>query len=320
MLMNLSLDRLKLLCAASAILLTAAGCSGKGPSRAEGRLYFTVVDRGQTRIEWMDSEGGNITYVAGAMPSTSNASSANKKLYEKRKSEAEANALPARQPSVSFDGKKMVYTAGSGRTDLRVINLAGGQEEMYIKNGFTLDSPCFSRDVKSSRLVYRQTDDDGEETKLLVKGISAGSKPVEIMSADNLSYPSWSNFGHNIFFCYMPSENGTKLYSQDYTKPDSESKEIMQDVSQVSMAPIGSRTAVISNGRLGICDMAGGNRKMRLLVSDPGCSSPAWSPSGDRIAFVHNEAIEIISADGGEVKVLKPKNYTILDVCWAPGL
>ncbi|MGM9999522.1 MAG: hypothetical protein ACI38Q_09095 [Candidatus Bruticola sp.] len=297
-----------------ALGLGAAACSDRGPLPDEGRLYYTVVEGGRSRIEWMDKEGGHNTYVVGDLAENSRINSSGRRAYNKLKKKAEINGAPASSPSVSRNGRFMVYVC-SEPNSLRLINLETFDEEGLVKTKEPLYYPCLSRD-NDGCFVYLRGDATQDRQRLFTQKI--GKSPVCIMDARRLGPPSWSNFGKNILFSYVDSSGESTLYSVDSTAPQKEAKKIMDGASQVCMAPNGSSMAAIVDGQLVICDMF--SKKTRIVVHDYGCSSPSWNPSGNALAFVKDNAIYTVDLVGDNLRRISPEGKIIYDVCWARGL
>ncbi|MGM9991740.1 MAG: TolB family protein [Candidatus Bruticola sp.] len=296
-----------------ALGLGATACSDRGPLPEEGRLYYTVVEGGRSRIEWMDKDGGHNTYVVGALGENSRLDGAGRRKYRHLVKKAEINGSSASSPSVSRNGRLMIYVC-SEPNSLRLINLETNEEEGLVKTQEPLYFPCLSRD-NDDYFVYLRGDSTKDRQRLFTQKI--GKSPVCIMDARRLGPPSWSNFGKNVLFSYVDSAGEASLYSVDSAHPEEEAKKIVKGASQACMAPNGSSMAAIVDGQVVICDMF--SKKTRTIVHDYGCSSPSWNPSGNTLAFVKDNAVYTVDLVGDNLKRISPEGKTIYDVCWARG-
>ncbi len=306
-------NKFKLTLLVTMLALGAVACSDRGPLPEEGRLYYSVVESGRSRIEWMDQFGEHATYVVGAVPEHSHISSKGRRAYNKLKNKAEINGAPASSPSLSRNGRLLIYVCGEPNS-LRLINLETYAEEGLVKTGEPLAFPCLSRD-NEGYFTYLRGDVTQEQQRIFVQKI--GKAPACLIDARRLGPPSWSNFGRDILFSYTSSSGKTALYVTDSTKADGETKEIMPGAVQACMAPTGSSIAAVVDGQIVLYDMF--SKKSRTIVHEGGCSSPTWNLSGNVIAFVKDNAIYTVDLVGDNLKRISPESKVISDVCWAKG-
>jgi TolB protein len=110
-------------------------------------------------------------------------------------------------------------------------------------------------------------------------------------------------------------------------KPDGTGKKrVLEHARSVSWHPDGKRLAVgfqetDVNEEIYSVDLNGGSRKR--LTDHPGLDTfPAWSPQGDKIAFVsdHNRlrAVYLINADGSGLKRLTKSPFMEFQPAWSP--
>ena len=306
-------NKFKLTLLIAALALGTAACSSRGPLPEEGRLYYTVVEGGRSRIEWIDQNGNNASYVVGALPERSRINSSGRRAYEKLKSKAEINSSPASSPSLSHNGRLMIYVCGEPNA-LRLINLETYEEEGLIKTNEPLAFPCLSRDNEGC-FAYLRGDVTQDRQRIFVQKI--GKSPTCLIDARRLGPPSWSNFGQDILFSYASSSGKSALYTTDSAKADGETKEIMPGAVQACMAPTGSTIAAIVGGKIVLYDIF--SKKSRAIVHSAGCSSPTWNPSGNILAFVKDHSIYTVDQTGDNLKRISPENKVVADVCWAKG-
>lgn len=306
-------NKLKLAFLATLLALSAAACSERSPLPEEGRLYYTTVEGGRSRIEWMDQNGGHVSYVVGALPERSRISSSGRRAYEKLKNKAEINSSPASSPSLSRNGRLMIYVCSEPNA-LRLINLETAEEEGLVKTSEPLYFPCLSRD-NEGRFAYLRGDVTQDQQRIFVQQI--GKPPICLVDAKRLGPPSWSNFGQDILFSYASSSGKSALYATDSAKADEETKVIMPGAVQACMAPTGSTIAAVVNGKIVLYDIF--SKKSREIVHEADCSSPTWNPSGNILAFVKDNAIYTVEQTGDNLKRISPENKVVADVCWAKG-
>lgn len=80
-------------------------------------------------------------------------------------------------------------------------------------------------------------------------------------------------------------------------------------------SPDGSRLAFLSESSLYLCTVSTGDF---TSLGQGGVSALAWSPVGDRIAFIMNDAIWLIAPDGSALARLTPDNSASLTLDWSP--
>lgn len=310
---------LSILFCISIVLLFLVACSEGEPIPQEGRIYYSLIEKGVSRIEYMDQYGKRIHYVVGDMADEfSEASYSCKREYRKFKEQNEKNGVSAAYPSVSTDGTLMAYVFNS--SSIRVINLRDRSEKDFLeakkdeKNKIKFYSPRLSpRPIPQLAYLGR----DGEDYyNVYIKAL--GSEPTSYFRSKYLSNLCWSNFNDELLLNYRTPEKNTALYSMKTDRPGRRTKKIIDDLHDCTMAPRGSLLAGISqDGQLVTYDIY---TKRTMTLVRGGCSSPTWNPRGNVIAFIKDNKIFKINVQGGKPEQLSQTNALINSVCWAVGL
>ena len=291
-----------------------SGCGGGSSfSSMDGRIYYTVVERGASRIESMDPDGERIHYVVGAMTESTSADSYIYSEYESKASKNEKNAKSAKEPSLSADGKLMAYVSDLSE-NIRILDLSTGEEALALSAGDSLRYPAFNRDSSCALTYLRYTDSIQE--KIYVKKLDE-EQPKEILASRRLGRLCWSNFGNQVYAAYRNSKGESNVYSIK-TDGSEDMKLLIKGATEVCTAPVGGQVAAIIDGNLWIYDLV--KKKSVKLVDKSGCSSPTWNPKGDTLAFVKDAKIFTVDLQGGEPKQITFTNALITDVCWAKRL
>lgn len=305
-----NLKYLGIFCICTALL---SGCGGGSSfSSMDGRIYYTIVERGASRIESMDPDGERIHYVVGAMTESSSADSYIYSEYETKASKNEKNAKSAKEPSLSADGKLLAYVSDLSE-HIRVLDLSTGEEAMELSLGGSLRYPVFNRD--SSCLLSYLCYINNVHQKIFVKTLN--EDPKEILASRRLGKLSWSNFGNSVYVVYSNSKGEPNAYSLK-TDGSEDMKLLIKGATEVCAAPVGGQVAAVIDGNIWIYDLV--KKKNIKLVDKSGCSSPSWNPKGDTLAFVKDAKVFTVGIQGGEPKQITFTNALITDVCWAKKL
>lgn len=296
--------------ASLAIMLLALGCSSRLPTSIEGRLYYTVEEGGQYRIEWMDQFGENVHYVLGAYPKGGAPEPEDVQQSADQKT-ANDDKEQAREPFVSDDGRRMAYLWGSP-PGVRIVNLVTRAEEMQIRSGDTYNNLSF--DPFGKKIMYTRYELDSEKTQLLLQSYPAAPE-ILITSRIGIACASLSNFANLAYFSRLNSDGSNVFYS---LKLDTKRQEkLFQNVSACRSAPKGMEVALVRDDLLQIYNAS--KKTCRVLVKTAGVSSPTWNPQGDTVAFVQNRQIFKVDAKGGTPELISEPNKHVVDVYWARG-
>ena len=295
-----------------AALVVLSACNKK-PTIYDGRIYYTVRQAGDFRIEWMDETGGNVHYVMGVIPKHDELEIIGDE--EAQKKAAEKLTQQARHPSVSRDGMKMAYLCGSPAS-IRIYDLALDKEELNIDSKESYYCPRFSP-LSNTTLVYMRTGED-KPSQILVHDYT--KKPVIIRTAKRVAVPCWSNY-NTIYYVEYDATNRPFLISSPPNEDGNKKanrKIVLENVSDVAVAPSGSQLAVVLDGKLCVYDPR--SEKTREVCSSlKNISSPSWNPAGTKIAFVSDENLYVVDAMGDKPVMINDPFKKVQDVCWAVG-
>ena len=190
------------------------------------------------------------------------------------------NAYIGHEPSLSADGRKVVFTCGGEFTDICLTDAAGGNVTMLTATGDNR-SPVFSPDGMKIAFTSRRDgsagvyvmDADGSNVAQLATGDAGG---------ENEEFPTWSPDGQRVAFV----KNSTEIYT---AKADGGGD--LQLVAggegskgDPAYSPDGSHIAFDDQSDIYVVSTAGG-APVRLTTTDSSSYDPAWSPDGLRIAF-----------------------------------
>lgn len=296
-------------CAAVLFALSLVGCQEKGPSAYEGRIYYTLYEAGSSRIQWMDQNGGQVHEVVGGIIER-NEFTGDPINPEKYDTSTVKDTRQARCPSISRDGKKMVYLLGSPSV-IAIQDLVSNNLELTCGSKESYSRPSYSR-VDNS-IAYMRTSTDKGRCQIVVQ--TPPKSPKVVFEAVNLGAPAWSNLGSIVYFADYNVLNEYAAYSLDVKTQVR--KKLFDSGKDFSMAPSGAELAVILDNKLQVYDCA--SKRTRLIVDEPGISSPTWNPAGTVLAYVKDEKVYTVGREGGVPKQIGDPSKRIIDVCWGKG-
>ena len=238
-------------------------------SAAGGRIVYVGVRDKKTAIYSIRADGGPISEV----PGTNGGS----------------------HPALSRDGRKVVFTAPvAGGTEIHTIAIDGGGEKQVTDSRETYDyEPAFSDD--GSRITFVRNH------QIFVIDAD-GSHPKQVTGEGRNNDPAFSPDGRRIVF--MRAGQG----EQDIISIDSDGGDLKNLTRQTSTgtghpvySPNGKRIAFESFAR-------GGSRIVTVDAGDGGDKKvlglgrePWFAPDGSRLAFIRNDNLLTMAADGSDV-------------------
>jgi serine/threonine protein kinase/Tol biopolymer transport system component len=186
-------------------------------------------------------------------------------------------------------GDAIYYLHGKGSTkQLSKLSVTRrGTEPALVADGLQCGG-SFSLSADGSRLAYTREDDNSNLWRVDLHSAERGTKPEISQLTSGTSYygePSFSPDGHWIVFALGPNLYETNIFKRP---------------------------------------VLGGDPVQLTFFEHAASASPAWSPDGQRIAFIGNQSgvprVWMISANGGAAQVLENTNAsdTNYKLTWWP--
>ncbi|MBU0846577.1 hypothetical protein KKH23_05255 [Patescibacteria group bacterium] len=239
--------------------------------------------------------------------------------------------------SWSPDGEKIVFSSinySTLSTEIWIINSDGGNKVQLFNNTRACMKACrvsvggFSPDGTKIDVWVGYIDENGKALNLSIWVMNNdGSNPVQLTTSGLNIGPKWSPDGKKIVFIVLSSIPGRRdiwVMNSDGTNKVSLTMDLGDASSEfwtAQWSPDGKKIVFSSNisGREDIWIMNSDGSKKKKLSKNEGLShyvSPAWSPSGEKIAFRSDHGdLWIMDKDGSRKSLLAEK---ISDYSFSP--
>jgi TolB protein len=315
---------------ALAALVVLASCAG-GEDGDE--IAFTVSREGRGELWLMAADGTDRRPLTEGLPPGSDASG-------------------SRNPVWSPDGTQIAFSGEFGRTEdqrqteVYVMDADGTDMRRLTTNQSFDEASSWSPD--GDRIAFTRITDLGTEkarSGVFVMDADGGGEEqlTEVVVPTFDSAPKWSPDGSTIAFTRASIGKSFEDVQADLhliRLVDGVVTKLASEGGDAHWSPDGTRIAFTSlrdrngrtcfqecsvNGEIYVMD-ADGSEATRLTESEADESSPAWSPDGDRIAFVSDRAdpeaheydIYVMDVDGGNVRRITKDVLWEFSPAWRP--
>jgi Tol biopolymer transport system component/DNA-binding winged helix-turn-helix (wHTH) protein len=185
-------------------------------------------------------------------------------------------------------------------------------------------NPAFSPD--GSRVAFRRESFLPGTSGIWVKRIG-GEELIQLTNGGADSCPVWSPDGRSVAFSRVSGQQRT-IYEVPASGGAARAlytSSLIPGHAEIDWSPDGETIAFAAKGRQGssaIFLLSLGNRTARQLTAPSTVDEdwgPAFSPDGNRIAFVRSRNVVVIPAEGGEIQRLTQEPVRVLgSPAWAP--
>jgi serine/threonine protein kinase len=230
-------------------------------------------------------------------------------------------------PSVSPDGKRIVYQTGASETDLIEIALPSGAISDILTRGGTSSWPdwapsgthyLFSTDIDGESAIDDRTPHENATRRLI--SVSSDYLPAR---PDLLAIPRWAPDGQRFTFeAVTTTSRRTWVANTSGGRPLN--LDPSADSSGASWSPDGRWIAYLRsmNGVLGKAQVAkvgtSAGATPQVFADFGVLSVPTqWSPAGDWILYGSNPGLALVSPDGQQHRALTPER--IQAACFSRG-
>ena len=216
-------------------------------------------------------------------------------------------------PSVSNDGKKLVYLKGEPGSpqDIWTANADGSRQRLLLSkpsDAIALYSPRFSPDGR--RIAFSYAEASTQKFRVAVMDANAGAPTVLTTGDDTGRLPSWSPDGLQLaFFGTTPGVDGTQVFTMNVDGTNRQQRTSVDPTyfvccSFAEWSPDGSQilfaTKETSNGFDTQMHSLRTTDWSTQFVGPPNLTlnAPAWSPDGTRILYKHAADLFWVFANG----------------------
>jgi Tol biopolymer transport system component len=283
--------------------------AGRGQPR---RLFADVALGVAPRASWLPDSRHAVLSFANWVNNQPALSLADLKREKLRK--LTASTVGESEPSVSPDGKRVVFTSVSDAYDLLQVPLDGGGQRILLANSRDMYSPSWS--PAGDQLIYATDRRGGGE--IWIHNMKAGLDRPMVTAADfaagtatTLAHPVFSPDGNRFAFVRYSTYEPANIWIE----PTVGGAPIRM-ASEYTVAPTWSPDGTFIAGLMHrerpwqpAIIRVGANMAPHVIAGAPTCLTPLeWSPTGEWIACEARDGIQLFSMDGSRHRTLPRLN------------
>jgi Tol biopolymer transport system component/predicted Ser/Thr protein kinase len=218
-------------------------------------------------------------------------------------------------PSVSPDGKRLLFTKMEVDRDIVELPLDGSAPRTLLATSLPESSPTWSPLGDQFAYVTRRNGTD----ELWVRSTQGNwDRPVvtakEFPTLEALLSPAFSPDGSRLAYTALLAGGGRRR-SLAISPSGGGAPTIVADGYAPSWSPDGSQLAFLwikPDGSIPVAIVAVGSGRMPREIGVPGVNAPEWSPSGKWIAVSTFMGLTLVSPDGKDLRMLPALNSPAL--------
>ena len=218
-------------------------------------------------------------------------------------------------PSVSPDGKRLLFTKMEVNRDIVELPLDGSAPRTLLATSLPEFSPAWSPLGDQFAYVTRRNGTD----ELWVRSTQGNwDRPVvtakEFPTLEALLSPAFSPDGSRLAYTALLAGGGRRR-SLAISPAGGGAPTIVADGYAPSWSPDGSQLAFLwikPDGSIPVATVAVGSGRMPREIGVPGLNAPEWSPSGKWIAVSTFVGLTLVSPDGKDLRMLPALNSPAL--------
>jgi TolB protein len=234
-------------------------------------------------------------------------------------------AKPAEAASSGDKGKIAFASDRAGNMDIWVMNADGTNLVQLATNSDREVFPAWSPD--GQKIAFVRGERGPSQEIWLMNDDGTGQKQLTFNGEQDIM-PAWSPNGSNIAFVRIDSSSNAEVYVMSAAGGEEQNLTNSPDAfdEKPTWSPNGKQIAFDSDrsGAFAVHTMRSNGKYLRQLTDDSlSAFDPAWSPSGDKLAFSDNGCcgesdLFVMKADGTGVTQLfeTPENET--HATWSP--